>query len=162
MSTYQYRVIPAPSKSLKAKGVKGPEACFSNTIEDLMNLMGSQGWEFQRAETLPSVERSGLTGSTTKWRNVLVFRKPRFDGVDAFMPELQIAHISNENAAVVDTPETPKIEAEETPDDEHPAGGKGATQMLPDNGVEGTSEVAGMTDSLKSLASRRSPDNSDS
>ena len=162
MSTYQYRVIPAPSKGLKAKGVKGPEACFSNTIEDLMNLMGLQGWEFQRVEKLPSVERSGLTGSTTKWRNVLVFRKPHFDGVDAFMPELQITHISNENAAVVDTPETPKIEAEETPDDEHPAGGKGATQMLPDNGVEGTSEVAGMTDSLKSLASRRSPNNSDS
>jgi hypothetical protein len=66
MSTYQYRVIPAPSKGLKAKGVKDPESRFSNTIEDLMNLMGSQGWEFQRAETLPSVERSGLTGSTTK------------------------------------------------------------------------------------------------
>jgi hypothetical protein len=45
MSTYQYRVIPAPSKGLKAKGVKDPEARFSNTIEDLMNLMGSQGWE---------------------------------------------------------------------------------------------------------------------
>ena len=66
MSTYQYRVIPAPSKGLKAKGVKGPEARFSNTIEDLMNLMGSQGWEYQRAETLPSVERSGLTGYTNK------------------------------------------------------------------------------------------------
>ena len=71
-------------------------------------------------------------------------------------------HIYNENAAVLDTPETPKIEAKETPDDEHPAGGKGATQMLPDNDVEGTSKVAGMTDSLKSLASRRSPNNSDS
>jgi len=34
---------------------------------------------------------------------------------------------------------------------EHPAGGEGATQMLVDNGMEETSEVAGITDSLQSL-----------
>ena len=62
MSIYQYRVIPAPTKGLKAKGVKGPEARFSNAVEDLMNRMGDEGWEFQRAETLPSTERVGLTG----------------------------------------------------------------------------------------------------
>ena len=28
MSIYQYRVIPAPTKGLKAKGIKGPEARF--------------------------------------------------------------------------------------------------------------------------------------
>jgi hypothetical protein len=33
--------------------------------------------------------------------------------------------------------------------------------MLSDNGVEETSEVAGMTDSLKALANRRSTDNSE-
>lgn len=158
MSTYQYRVVPAPTKGLKAKGVKGPEARFSNAIEDLMNQMGSQGWEYQRAETLPSIERSGLTGSTTEWRNVLVFRKPRLDGVDTFMPELLIAPAPTEDTAA----DTPKIEVVESAQDAHPAGGEGATQMLADNGVEGTSEVAGMTDSLKSLANRRSPESSDS
>ena len=156
MSTYQYRVVPAPTKGLRAKGVKGPEARFSNAIEDLMNQMGSQGCEYQRAETLPSVERSGLTGSTTEWRNVLVFRKPRLDGVEAFTPELLIAPVFTETTAVVDTTEVPEDAV-----DAHPAGGEGATQMLTDNGVEGTSEVAGMTDSLKSLANRRSPKNSE-
>ena len=33
-------------------------------------------------------------------------------------------------------------------DSENPAGGEGATQMLVDNGVEETSEVAGMKGSL--------------
>jgi hypothetical protein len=33
-------------------------------------------------------------------------------------------------------------------DSENPAGGEGATQMLADNGVEETSEVAGMAGSL--------------
>jgi hypothetical protein len=123
-----------------------------------MNQMGSQGWEYQRAETLPSTERSGLTGSTIEWRNVLVFRKPRLDGADAFTPELLIAPVPTQDTEI----KTPEFTATDTVDDPHPAGGEGATQMLSDNGVEETSEVAGMTDSLQSLANRRSPENSNS
>lgn len=66
MPNYQYRVVPAPQKGLKAKGVRSPEARFSNALEDLMNRMGDEGWEYQRAETLPSLERSGLTKTTTE------------------------------------------------------------------------------------------------
>jgi hypothetical protein len=96
VSTYQYCVVPAPTKGLKAKGIKGQEARFSNALEDLMNRMGNDGWEFQRAETLPSTERVGLTGSTTEWRNVLVFRKPRIDNIVAFSPEVFIAPITTD------------------------------------------------------------------
>ena len=156
MSIYQYRVIPAPTKGLKAKGIKGPEARFSNAVEDLMNRMGDEGWEFQRAETLPSTERVGLTGSTTEWRNVLVFRKPRMDNVAAFSPEVLVAPIVADQGVELDADDMV-----DSVDSEHPAGGEGATQMLVDNGVEKTSEVAGMTDSLQSLANRRSPANSD-
>ena len=53
-----------------------------------MNEMGANGWEYQRAETLPSVERTGLTGSTTEWRNLLVFRRPVVQPMDDFEPEL--------------------------------------------------------------------------
>ena len=144
MSTYQYRVIPAPTKGVKAKGIRGPEARFSNMLEGLMNEMGADGWEYQRAEMLPSVERSGLTGSTTEWRNVLVFRRPFLEGENT--PEI---------APIEDLYEEDEIEADEV-DEEHPAGGDGATHMLADNGVEELSEVAGMTDSLKALATRRS------
>ncbi|GFE48579.1 cell division protein FtsZ [Roseobacter cerasinus] len=88
MAKYQYRVIPAPNRGIKAKGLKTPEARFAHTVEGLMNEMAADGWEYQRAEALPSVERSGLTSTTTTWRNLLVFRKPVSDEPsDSFMPD---------------------------------------------------------------------------
>lgn len=75
MARFEYRVVPAPEKGVKAKGAKTPEARFAHALEELMNEMGAEGWEYQRADTLPSTERSGLTGSTTQWRHVLVFRR---------------------------------------------------------------------------------------
>ena len=75
MQTYEYKVVPAPNKGKKARGVKSPEARFAFGIEEVLNEMAADGWEFQRAEMLPSEERSGLTGTKTNWRNLLVFRR---------------------------------------------------------------------------------------
>ena len=75
MQNYEYKVVPAPNRGKKARGVKTPEARFANGIEGVLNEMAAQGWEFQRAEMLPSEERSGLTGTKTTWRNLLVFRR---------------------------------------------------------------------------------------
>ncbi|MEO9822644.1 MAG: DUF4177 domain-containing protein [Paracoccaceae bacterium] len=75
MTSYEYKVVPAPTKGQKAKGVKTGEDRFALGLQILMNAFASDGWEFQRAETLPSTERAGLTGSTTEWRNILVFRR---------------------------------------------------------------------------------------
>jgi len=76
MIRYEYKVVPAPAKGLKARGVKGPEARFANALETLMNQMGTQGWDYQRADILPSSERQGLTSSQIVYRNILVFRRP--------------------------------------------------------------------------------------
>lgn len=76
MPVFEYKVVPAPTKGQKAKGVRKPEERFSYALQELMNDLSREGWEYQRAETLPSIERAGLTGSTTEWRNVLVFRRP--------------------------------------------------------------------------------------
>lgn len=73
---YDYQVIPAPTRGLKARGIKTAEARFAYAIQDALNRMATEGWEFQRAETLPSTERAGLTSTTTVYRNVLVFRRP--------------------------------------------------------------------------------------
>ena len=75
MQNYEYKVLPAPAKGEKSKGLKNAETRFAYAIERLMNDMAAEGWEYQRAETLPSQERSGLTSTTTEWRNVLVFRR---------------------------------------------------------------------------------------
>lgn len=72
---FEYRIVPAPTKGVKTKGIKTPEDRFAKTLEEVLNEMAAEGWEYQRAETLPSLERSGLTSTTTEWRNVLVFRK---------------------------------------------------------------------------------------
>ena len=76
MTGYEYKVIPAPAKGLKAPGVKGPEARFANALEHRINQLAAEGWEYQRADILPSEERQGLTSSHTVYRSVLVFRRP--------------------------------------------------------------------------------------
>ncbi|MDK3073610.1 DUF4177 domain-containing protein [Sedimentitalea sp. JM2-8] len=88
MPLFEYKVVPAPAKGAKAKGVKTAEGRFALSIEAVLNDMGAAGWEYLRAELLPSEERSGLTGSTTNWRNVLVFRRERDSETEAFRPRL--------------------------------------------------------------------------
>ncbi|SFS72094.1 protein of unknown function [Sulfitobacter marinus] len=88
MPRYEYKVVPAPKKGLKSKDIKGAEARFSHALEVQMNSLASEGWEYQRAETLPSTERAGLTGTTQAWRNMLVFRRPNAGDTSAFNPEL--------------------------------------------------------------------------
>ncbi len=79
MQRYEYKVVPAPQKGIKAKGEKTAEGRFAASVEQVLNQMGQDGWEYQRAELLPSEERVGLTGSTVNWRNVLVFRREAED-----------------------------------------------------------------------------------
>lgn len=166
MIKYEYKVVPAPAKGTKAKGVKTPEARFANSIEILMNDMAGDGWEYQRAELLPSEERSGLTGSTTNWRNVLVFRRALKDA-------------TTEDAAVAAPVVAAPVQAEPAPEFRHtpppltatagdpeaptgatPVPGPGAARMQVDNGVEELSPVAGMTAALKNRAARNSSDDS--
>lgn len=89
MIRYEYKVVPAPARGTKAKGVKTPEGRFALSVESLLNQMGTEGWEYQRAELLPSEERTGLTGSVTKWRNVLVFRRALAEGAVAPVVEVE-------------------------------------------------------------------------
>lgn len=76
MAQYEYKVIPAPARGLKAAGVKRPDARFALALEDRMNTLAAEGWEYQRADVLPSEERQGLTSTQTVYRSVLVFRRP--------------------------------------------------------------------------------------
>ena len=45
MAGWEYKVVPAPTKGLKGKGVKGAEGRFAHALENLMNEMGAEGWE---------------------------------------------------------------------------------------------------------------------
>ena len=75
MPHYEYKVAPAPSRPQKAKGARTPEARFAAALGAELNAAAEDGWEFLRAETLPVEERTGLTGTRTAFRSVLVYRR---------------------------------------------------------------------------------------
>jgi len=76
MQSYEYKVVPAPVRGEKARGLKTAPDRFANALATLMNRLGQDGWEYLRAETLPAEERAGLMRHTTVYHNVLVFRRP--------------------------------------------------------------------------------------
>jgi hypothetical protein len=88
MTTFEYKVVPAPKRGLKGKGVRGSDAKFANALQSVMNEHGSDGWEYQRTDTLPCEERQGLTGKTTTFQNMLVFRRTAASDITELQPEL--------------------------------------------------------------------------
>lgn len=75
MTAFEYTVIPAPDRGEKARNAKTPGERFSLAFANKLNEMAADGWEYVRAEVLPSEERTGLTGRTTIYHNLLVFRR---------------------------------------------------------------------------------------
>ena len=72
---FEYKVIPAPKKARKVKGLKRGDDRFAASLMQLMNELGAQGWEYQRTDTLPVESRSGLTSRSTTFQNMLIFRR---------------------------------------------------------------------------------------
>lgn len=68
---WEYRVVPAPERAGRQRGVRGAEAKFARTIEDVINHMAASGWEYCRAEMLP--ENARRRGTT--YHNLLIFRR---------------------------------------------------------------------------------------
>jgi hypothetical protein len=75
MQRFEYKVIPAPKRGEKARGVKTTEDRFALALTSLMNQLGAEGWDYVRADALPCEERVGFTGTKTTFQNVLVFRR---------------------------------------------------------------------------------------
>ncbi len=88
MTAFEYKVVPAPQKGKKTRGIKGAEARFAHAVEDVMNTLAADGWEYQRTDMLPSEERAGLTSSTTTYRSLMVFRRPNLAHAAAFGAQL--------------------------------------------------------------------------
>lgn len=76
MQSYEYKVIPAPARGEKERGLKTGAERFAFALTQVMNDLAREGWEYWRAETLPAEERAGLTSKTTVFHNLLVFRRP--------------------------------------------------------------------------------------
>jgi Domain of unknown function (DUF4177) len=169
MTRYEYKVVPAPTKGLKAKGVKTPEGRFANSVQSVLNTQGAEGWEYLRSELLPSEERTGLTGSTTHWRNVLVFRRA-LPGVqvvtipEAAAPtdEPAVVEVPAINVPAIDVPvvDVPFVKVSDADKGaaRAPEMASGAERMLKDDGVEEISPVSGITEALKARAEQQAGD----
>lgn len=171
MQTFEYKVVPAPAKGTKAKGVKSPQDRFANSVEILLNEMAADGWDYQRAELLPSEERSGLTGSATNWRNVLIFRRA-LEQIAEDAPQPSPALPAEPAVPAPEFRHTPAPAAKpepvltatagdpEAPEGATPVPGEGARKMIADDGVEELSPVSGLTAALKFRARQKDTDNS--
>lgn len=102
MELYEYKVVPAPVRGEKARGVKTTAERFALALTGLMNQMGAEGWLYLRADTLPCEERSGLTGTKTTYQNVLVFRRALAPVASAIPPSVHVPQVAA--APVISTP----------------------------------------------------------
>lgn len=103
MPGYEYKILPAPDRARKIKGAKGAEARFAATLEESLNGLGGDGWEFVRTEMFAVEERAGLTGKKSVDRQVMVFRRA--------LPE-------PEKFAPEPTPEPPQVQVDyDTPEE---------------------------------------------
>ena len=76
MQTYEYRVVPAPKRSKRKKGVKGAAGRFAAVLMETMNEQAAEGWEYLRSDSLPVEEKPGLLKSRVEtYQTVLVFRR---------------------------------------------------------------------------------------
>ncbi len=82
MDRFEYKVVPAPARGEKARGLKSTGERFAHAVAQVMNHLAADGWEYLRADTLPCVERSGLTGRMTAFHHLLVFRRPVASAAD--------------------------------------------------------------------------------
>ncbi|MFO1209913.1 MAG: DUF4177 domain-containing protein [Amaricoccus sp.] len=89
MTQYDYKVVPAPRRAKKIRGIKGTEELFAHTLTDAINEVARQGWEYVRAEHLPAEgPRGWFRSAAAGEQTVLVFRRAR----DAMGPRLAASH----------------------------------------------------------------------
>ncbi|MCC5987254.1 MAG: DUF4177 domain-containing protein [Pararhodobacter sp.] len=75
MEDYEYKVIPAPARTVKVKGLKTAGERFAHLLSECLNEAASEGWEYVRAESLPCEERKGLMSTARSSQVVLIFRR---------------------------------------------------------------------------------------
>lgn len=90
MQQFEFKVIPAPRRAEKARGLKTTADRFAYALSQVMNDLAREGWEYLRADTLPCEERAGLTGKSTSYQTMLVFRRALSAKVTASVSSEQI------------------------------------------------------------------------
>lgn len=75
---FEYKVVPAPDRAVKVRGLKTTSERFAHALTETLNALSADGWEFLRSETLPCEERKGWFGGTrATTQTVMIFCKAR-------------------------------------------------------------------------------------
>ncbi|MCB1387992.1 MAG: hypothetical protein KDK12_02380 [Rhodobacteraceae bacterium] len=72
---HEYKVVPAPVRAVKVKGLKTTAERFAHTLAERINAEAAGGWHFVRTETLPCEERSRLGAARVTQQVVMVFAR---------------------------------------------------------------------------------------
>lgn len=144
MIRYEYKVVPAPQRGRRVRGVKSQDARFAVALEELMNELGEGGWEYLRADTLPCEEKSGFARRSMVHKTVMVFQRPLRDPAADTAPvpaseatdetgaaaRLPGANREEPDARVSDegTPDTPTLRFRST--DDSPADDERSVKLL--------------------------------
>ena len=107
MTQYEYKVVPAPRRGERVKGVKAAEDRFAIALTNVMNTHAAEGWEYQRTETLPSEEREGLMGKATVFQNMMVFRRLHAAATATHAPDMPMIEDKREPDQTPVTPDRP-------------------------------------------------------
>ncbi len=74
MPKYEYKVVPAPVRSLPKKDVNLGADPAAFTFESILNEAAYSGWEFYKRESMP-LERRTLFGRVQEFHEMLIFRR---------------------------------------------------------------------------------------
>ncbi len=78
MTYYDYKVVPAPRRARKVKGIAAGPDLFALTLTDAINEVARQGWEYYRSETLTMEGPAGwFKRGGVEEQVMLIFRRPR-------------------------------------------------------------------------------------
>lgn len=103
MAWFDYKVVPAPRRMKRAKGVSDHADLFALTLTDAINEHARQGWEYLRAETLSAETPGGwLRRGRLEEETVLVFRRER----ETLAPRLERSGAASPVAPAAREPET--------------------------------------------------------
>lgn len=72
---HEYKVVPAPQRAAKSKGLKTTADRFAHTLAERINAEAAGGWHFVRTETLPCEERSRLGSVKLSQQVVMIFAR---------------------------------------------------------------------------------------
>lgn len=72
---HEYKVVPAPQRAAKSKGLKTIADRFAHTLAERINAEAAGGWHFVRTETLPCEERSRLGSVRVSQQVVMIFAR---------------------------------------------------------------------------------------